>query len=297
MRGAVYKRGSTWTWHFDIDPDPLTGRRRQRTKGGYKTKKAAEQAWLRRSANGDRSAPPALHPHSATSSRKNGCRRSSRDRAPPPGPTGRTYIAAYVVPVLGQVKLQVLTLVQLNHRMPSAGAWPPQDDQRRPNRAGAKDGSQRARDAAQRLARRDALGVSGPPSAADPPAAHFEQRVWSPQEGAFLDHVRDDRLYALWLLVATTGMRAASELAGLRWVDIDFDHATVSPTIPRVVDHQVHDSAPKTERSRRRVALDPVYSCATGPAQAPGRGPSDGGRTLPRPRLRLRLAGRPPSTP
>jgi hypothetical protein len=44
MRGAVYKRGSTWTWHFDIDPDPLTGRRRQRTKGGYQTKKAAEQA-------------------------------------------------------------------------------------------------------------------------------------------------------------------------------------------------------------------------------------------------------------
>jgi hypothetical protein len=29
----------------------------------------------------------------------------------------------------------------------------------------------------------------------------------------------------------------------LRWVDIDFDHGTVSPTIPRVVvDHQVHDS-------------------------------------------------------
>src|SRR5829696_1688731 len=44
MRGAVYKRGSTWTWHFDIDPDPLTGRRRQRTKVGYQTKKAAEQA-------------------------------------------------------------------------------------------------------------------------------------------------------------------------------------------------------------------------------------------------------------
>ena len=44
MRGAVYKRGFTWTWHFDIDPDPLTGRRRQRTKGGYQTKKAAEQA-------------------------------------------------------------------------------------------------------------------------------------------------------------------------------------------------------------------------------------------------------------
>jgi integrase len=49
------------------------------------------------------------------------------------------------------------------------------------------------------------------------------------------------------------------ELAGLRWIDIDFEHATVSPLIPRVVvDHQVHDSAPKTERGRRRLALDPI---------------------------------------
>ena len=53
------------------------------------------------------------------------------------------------------------------------------------------------------------------------------------------------------------------ELAGLRWVDIDFDHATVSPTIPRVVvDHQVHNSSPKTEWSRRRLALDPVTLAA-----------------------------------
>jgi integrase len=96
--------------------------------------------------------------------------------------------------------------------------------------------------------------------AADPPAARSpEQKVWSPQElRRFLEHVREDRLYALWLLVATTGMRRG-ELAGLRWVDFDLDHATVSPLIPRVVvDHQVHDSAPKTERGRRRLALDPV---------------------------------------
>jgi hypothetical protein len=39
------------------------------------------------------------------------------------------------------------------------------------------------------------------------------------------------------------------ELAGLRQVDVDFDHATVSPPTPRVVvDHQVH----------RRLAFDPA---------------------------------------
>ena len=76
MRGAVYKRGSTWTWHFDIDSDPLTGRRRQRTKGGYKTKKAAEQARPKPSANGEPVGSPSAPPTpSATSSRKNGCPR------------------------------------------------------------------------------------------------------------------------------------------------------------------------------------------------------------------------------
>ena len=32
-----------------------------------------------------------------------------------------------------------------------------------------------------------------------------EMQVWSPEQlRAFLDHVRDDRLYAAWLLLATT---------------------------------------------------------------------------------------------
>jgi hypothetical protein len=38
MRGSVYKRGSTWTWVLDVGVDPVTGKRRQRTKGGYRTK-------------------------------------------------------------------------------------------------------------------------------------------------------------------------------------------------------------------------------------------------------------------
>ena len=29
MKGRVYRRGNTWTYRFDIDPDPLTGRHQQ----------------------------------------------------------------------------------------------------------------------------------------------------------------------------------------------------------------------------------------------------------------------------
>ena len=44
MRGSVYKRGSTWTWHVDVGVDLVTGRRRQQTKGGFKTKRECQAA-------------------------------------------------------------------------------------------------------------------------------------------------------------------------------------------------------------------------------------------------------------
>jgi integrase len=97
-----------------------------------------------------------------------------------------------------------------------------------------------------------------PPRGASP-----EMQVWTPEQlRAFLTEVRHDRLYALWLLVATTGMRRA-ELAGLRWVDIDLDAARLSPRRPRVVvNYVVHESEPKTRMGKRSLALDPATLAA-----------------------------------
>ena len=73
----------------------------------------------------------------------------------------------------------------------------------------------------------------------------------------FLDHVHDDRLFALWRLAATTGMRRG-ELAGLTWRTLDLDGARLS------VEQQLIPTRggatfgpPKSARSRRTVALDP----------------------------------------
>ena len=44
MRGSIKKRGSTYTYVVDIGPDPTTGKRRQRTKGGFRTRKECIQA-------------------------------------------------------------------------------------------------------------------------------------------------------------------------------------------------------------------------------------------------------------
>jgi integrase len=41
MKGHVYRRGGAWSYLFDIDPDPLTGKRRQANGSGFKTERAA----------------------------------------------------------------------------------------------------------------------------------------------------------------------------------------------------------------------------------------------------------------
>ena len=43
MRGSVRKRGVTWTWYLWV-PDALSGKPRQRSKGGFRTKKECQDA-------------------------------------------------------------------------------------------------------------------------------------------------------------------------------------------------------------------------------------------------------------
>ena len=95
---------------------------------------------------------------------------------------------------------------------------------------------------------------------ADPPRAEVDTsgiRTWSPQQlRSFLAHVRDERLYAAWVVFGTTGMRRG-EVLGLRWIDVDLDGARISVRQTLVmVDGEARYSQPKTKRSRRTIDLD-----------------------------------------
>ena len=43
VRGSVRKIGASWTVTLDIGVDPATGKRRQRKKRGFTTRKAADR--------------------------------------------------------------------------------------------------------------------------------------------------------------------------------------------------------------------------------------------------------------
>lgn len=83
--------------------------------------------------------------------------------------------------------------------------------------------------------------------------------VWTPvQVGEFLDYAEQDRLYALFHLIAFRGLRRG-EGVGQAWPDIDLDKAllTVSKTIIQDGWTPV-ESTPKTEDSAATIALGPA---------------------------------------
>jgi integrase len=89
-----------------------------------------------------------------------------------------------------------------------------------------------------------------------PRVEHPEPQPLTPEQArAFLAAVSEDRLAALYALALGLGARQG-ELLGLTWADIDLADRTVSirHTLQRY-DGEWHLDPPKTERSRRTIAL------------------------------------------
>jgi integrase len=82
-------------------------------------------------------------------------------------------------------------------------------------------------------------------------------QTWTPEQvQTFLARAEGDRLYALYVLALSTGLRQ-SELFGLRWSDVDLDHAefTVSVAVQRSRLRGVRlEAEPKTANVRRTLA-------------------------------------------
>lgn len=101
-----------------------------------------------------------------------------------------------------------------------------------------------------------------PADAADPPRAGQKSdgvHAWDAatlREFLAVSRSADDRYHALWVLLATTGMRRGEAL-GLRWSDVDLEagRARIVQTIIQT-GKVVSVGEPKTYRGRRPISLD-----------------------------------------
>ncbi|MCA1676409.1 MAG: site-specific integrase, partial [Actinobacteria bacterium] len=90
--------------------------------------------------------------------------------------------------------------------------------------------------------------------AAQPPSPVM---CWTPaQLGAFLDAATDDRLYALFHLIAHRGLRRG-EACGVGWTDVDLDAGRLTVRRQLVqLGWDVYEDDPKSHAGERTIALD-----------------------------------------
>jgi integrase len=165
-----------------------------------------------------------------------------------------SIVRVHVGPWLGHVRLSELSVGHVDSWLSRPGRSGGQT--RRHHRATLW----RALADAQRkgLVDRNVASLSRPPKVKKPERTVLDAgQVRTLREGT-----KDDRLHAFWVLAATTGMREA-EMLGLTWDDIDLDAGTirVRSTLQRV-DGEWKLLDPKTEKSKRDVALPPVTVAA-----------------------------------
>ena len=92
------------------------------------------------------------------------------------------------------------------------------------------------------------------------PARPSNVMIWKPAHlGAFLDAIPDDRLQAMFTVIAYCGLRRG-EACGLRWEDVDWDTGSVmiGPTIVQAGWAAVEQEHAKAEASEDWVRLEEV---------------------------------------
>lgn len=260
MQGSfVKKRGSTWTAYYYV-PDS-TGSRRQRTKGGFKTKEEA-QRYLSRTVisvqTGDYIEPTALTLGEYLNDQwlpivRHSIRPSTFHRY-------QAEIALHIMPTLGGIKIQQLSQSHLDRlyaelldhgRVVKPGGLSPKTVRSIHNllHKALKDAQRK------QLVHRNAA------DAADPPRINRSRteglRTWNAnQVRIFLNGLSGHRLEAAYTLAATTGMRRG-EVLGVRWSDLD--PATKMLAVRQTVisvNYELMFGAPKTAKGRRLLALD-----------------------------------------
>lgn len=281
MRGSVFKRcsrcgarvnqrrcgkcgGDSFSWNYVIDIGrDSTGRRRQRLRGGFPTKRDADRALRELLLSLDRGGyvqpkrtlEGFLREEWLPSIKGRVKANTFRDR--------RLCVESYIVPRVGALPLQELNVTHVNQLYGELLTTGSEDGM------GLSPASVRRTHVVLRRALSDAvrwgLVARNVTDHADPPstkqvtvARRQAMRTWTAEQlRAFLITTRSHRFHALWLVAATTGMRR-SELLGLRWDDVDLDSRVLTCrwTLISAGGQPVHEDSQKTDASGRTVNLD-----------------------------------------
>lgn len=267
QQGSTRRRGNSWTAYWFVTDNH--GRRRQKSKGGFTTKRDA-QTFLTEQLSSLTTATY-VEPSRMTFGEyltdfwlptvKGTTRPSTWDAY-------KRTVDLHVVPELGSIPLQKLSAHDLDRYYAAKRASGRADGKKGRDGTGGLS-TKTVRNIHNMIhkalhdAERKQLVNRNVAKSADPP--HHERhpleaaQTWTPEQvRTFLAAIAEHRLYAAFLLAVTTGMRRG-ELLGLRWIDVEFPRRRllVRQTVISVA-YEIQRSLPKTNKGRRSIALDDV---------------------------------------
>jgi integrase len=250
-----YQTKDGWKWLFKVDlpPDPLTGKRRQTTRRGFKTKKEAQKAATELLMQAEKGVEVINQNMTLEEYLDKWVDLSAKRKVRET--TLKNYLRAInhrIKPVLGKHQLNKITPAQCQEFI---------------NRLQDEGLSERYIEyiytvlygALQKAIEWDLI-IRNPLAKVDIPRARRRKyTTWSKEElQRFLSFAKLENIiyYTAFLTAAYTGMRRG-ELLGLKWEDIDFEKSTISIERNLIYDDEGFRFGDlKTESSQREIAID-----------------------------------------
>ncbi|WP_046175355.1 site-specific integrase [Domibacillus indicus] len=224
MKGSVIKRGETWTYIIDIGKDPLTGKRKQKTKGGFRLKKDAEAAMRKLLSEVDEGDYFRPSDEQFSLFIQKWFYEYYSKRVKDTTAKSREYMMQKHLidgnpfsnkPISAITTEDIDALYNLKYEEEYSPAYIRK----------IHNMLNQAFDKAKKWRK---IKYNPASEAESPPIRQKEMVIWSFNEiHRFLDVCRGERCYLTFLLALYTGMRRG-ELLGLKWSDIDFDKQIIN---------------------------------------------------------------------
>lgn len=249
MAGSIKKEGNSWYFVIELGKDQLTGKRIQKKKRGFKTKKEAQNAFAEtlNEINKGTYVQPSKVLY------KDFLNEWFIDKKtkimPSTYSTYKWLIEKYIIAYLGNVELSKLTpmiIQKFYNDLSNDGNIVPENIIKIHSLINSS------------LKRAERWGILSRNVATlvDPPkSVKKEVEVWTVEEvKKFLGIAVHDRLYIAFLLAVTTGMRQG-EILGLRWKDINSVDKSISVIQTLSHDGKTLKAGSKTKAGTRKIHL------------------------------------------
>lgn len=251
MKGSIKKNKQTGKWDFviDIGKDPLTGKRKQKRRRGFETKKEAEKALaaLLNEVNEGTYIEPSKQLYSDYLNKW--LKGKEHSLSIQTLKLYKSYMKTHIVPALGHLKLSALNPLHIQEFVTELR-----------NKGLSQTTVKRifnVVNASLNSAVKMELIKKNPASAIEKPKWDSKEiTIWNLQEvSSFLKVAKSSPYYIAFLLAIMTGMRQG-EILALRWKDIDFENECLYVRQTLTHDGKEFKNGAKSKAGNRSIGLD-----------------------------------------